>query len=100
MYSIERLSSEFCERSRNWRDFAYKDMNEPTPKSVSRASRAFIMKAPIKRYAGAFRRRFEVTDRNVRVPGMRRACNIGFNICMGGISPLERVSLHVTDSVV
>jgi hypothetical protein len=40
------------------------------------------MKAPIKRNAGAFRRRFEATDRNVRVPGMRRACRIGFNICI------------------
>src|SRR5260370_7008651 len=49
-------------------------------KSTSRVYPAFIMKAPIKRNADAFRCRFELTDRNVRFPRMTRAFNITFRI--------------------
>lgn len=61
IYSVDFLSSAFCERSRNCR--------------VLDCARY----APIIRNAGALRRRFEATERKERVSGISRACSIGFS---------------------
>jgi hypothetical protein len=80
IYSIDFLSRRFCDKSRNWRLLAFKEIVCKCSEKEIRKECTFLRKAPMSLKAGAFSLRFDATERKESDPGIRSECKMGLRI--------------------